>query len=119
MKIVRRSSGLCTRLALLAVVLALGQPIPAHAQIASLDKGHQILRNRGLQIGGLVDQTYRPFHLGTLQGGNFTLPLWGYSADVAQLGAAPGAPWGRWIDYNTQNDIAPGEQAYKSNLVQL
>ena len=115
----RRSSGFCSRLALLAVTIALAPPTPAHAQIASLDKGHQILLNRGLQIGGMVDQTYRPFHLSTLQGGNFTLPLWGFNADVSQLGAAPGVPWGRWIDYTSENDIAPAEQPYKSNLVQL
>jgi hypothetical protein len=97
----------------------LGCCFPLAAQIAALDKGHEILLGRGLQVGGLIDQTYRPFHLGMLQGANFTLPLWGWNTDIAQLGAAPGVPWGRWVDYTTQNDIDPAERPYKSNLVQL
>src|SRR6266545_2876078 len=101
------------------MILSFALELPIRAQIATLDKGHQILIDRGLQIGGLVDQTYRPFHLGTLQAANFTIPLWAWDTDISQLGPAPGAPWGRWIDYTTQNDIAPAEQAYKSNLVQL
>ena len=91
----------------------------ARAQIGALDKGHQILIDRGLQIGGLIALPENPFHLGTLQGGNFTLPLWAWNTDVSKLGAAPGVPWGRWIDYTSQNSLAPAELPYQANLVHL
>jgi hypothetical protein len=93
--------------------------LPALAQIAALDKGHQILIDRGMQIGGLVALTSDPFHLSTLQGGGFTMPMWAWNSDVSKLGAAPGAPWSRWVDYTAENDLTPAEQPYKSNLVQL
>jgi hypothetical protein len=54
-----------------------------------------------------------------MQAANFTMPLWAWNSDVSQLGPAPGAPWGRWIDYQSQNDLTASEQPYKPNLIQL
>src|SRR5438552_5673658 len=101
------------------LMLSLGFCVPLAAQVTSLDKGHQILIDRGVQISGLIALTENPFHLSTMQAGGFTMPLWTWSGDVSQLGAAPGAPWGRWIDYTSQSDLTSSEQPYKSSLVQL
>src|SRR6185312_5363113 len=89
------------------------------AQVPSLDKGHQILIDRGLQIGGVIALTENPFHLSTMQAGGFTMPLWAWHSDVSALGPTPGAPWSRWLDYTNENDLTVAEQPYKSNLVQL
>jgi hypothetical protein len=102
-----------------AASLAFSLPPGARAQVATLDKGHQILIDRGLQIGGLIALTSDPFHLSTLQAGGFTMPLWAWNSDISTLGPAPGAPWGRWVSYATENDLTPAEQPYKPNLVQL
>jgi hypothetical protein len=91
----------------------------ARAQVASLSKGQQILVDRGLQINGVVALTSDPFHLSTLQSTNFTAPLWAWTSDVSKLGSAPGAPWAKWFDYTTQNDLTAAESPYRSNLVQL
>ena len=93
--------------------------LPVRAQVASLSKGQQVLVDRGLQIDGLVALTSDPFHLSTLQSTNFTAPLWAWTSDVSKLGSAPGAPWAKWFDYTTQNDLTAAESPYRSNLVQL
>src|SRR5215212_9858884 len=79
--------------------------VPVGAQIASLDKGHQILIDRGLPVSGLIALTSDSFHLSTMQAGGFTMPLWAWNSDVSTLGAAPGAPWSRWVDYVNENDL--------------
>src|SRR5436190_18980971 len=101
------------------LVATLGVCLPLAAQIANLDKGHQILIDRGLPIGGVIALTTDTFHLSTMQAGGFTMPLWAWNSDVSTLGAAPGAPWARWVDYTTEDDLTSAEQPYKSNLVQL
>src|SRR5690349_20582205 len=86
----------------LAFVLLARCPLLS-AQIATLDKGHQILVDRGLAISGLIALTSDPFHLTTMQGGGFTMPLWTWSSDGSTLGPAPGATtWGRWVDYTSE-----------------
>src|SRR5205814_357095 len=55
----------------------------AAAQIATLDKGHQLLIDRGIPIGGLVALTSDPFHLSTLQADGFTMPMWAWNSDVS------------------------------------
>src|SRR5215211_4719753 len=101
------------------LILSLSFCLPLNAQIVTLDKGHQILIDRGLPIGGVIALTSDPFHLNTMQAGGFTMPLWAWNSDVSTLGAAPGAPWSRWVDYTKENDLTPAEQPYTSNLVQL
>src|SRR2546423_2545856 len=98
------------------LVVTLGFCAPVAAQLTSLDKGHQILIDRGVQISGLIALTENPFHLSTMQAGGLTMPLWTWSGDVSQLGASPGAPWGRWIDYTSQSDLTSAEKPYQSNL---
>src|SRR3954470_24574382 len=104
---------------LIFLVASLGFCLPLGAQVASINKGYSILIDRGLQVGGVVAQTVDQFHLSTMQAGGFTIPQWAWTSDVSQLGAAPGAPWSRWLDYTVENDLTPAEQSYKNNLVQL
>jgi autotransporter-associated beta strand protein len=105
--------------AVAAAAAVLAAALPARGQVTSLSKGQQILVDRGLQLNGLVALTSDPFHLSTLQSTNFTAPLWAWTSDVSKLGAAPGAPWAKWFDYTTQNDLTAAESPYRSNLVQL
>jgi hypothetical protein len=79
---------------------------PSHAQIS---KGNQILINRGLQVEGLV-ATYDTFHLSTYSNANYTAVIWLWDAprsydSMSQLGAAPGFPWARWV--NSETDMPP------------
>jgi hypothetical protein len=104
---------------LACLVASLAFALPSSAQIAGLDKGHQILIDRGLQISGLIALTSDSFHLSTMQTGGFTMPLWAWNSDVSALGGAGGAPWGRWVDYPNENDLTPAEQPYKSSLLQI
>src|SRR5437762_14373916 len=103
---------------LIFLAATFGLCLPVRAQVASLDKGHQLLVDRGLQIGGLIAQTVDPFNLNTMQAGGFTMPQWAWTSDVSKLSAAPGAPWSRWIDYTAENDLTSAEQSHKSSLVQ-
>src|SRR5262249_38066640 len=91
----------------------------AHAQVATITKGQQILVDRGMQLNGVIALTSDPFHLSTLQSTNFTAPMWAWTSDMSKLGAAPGAPWAKWFDWTTQNDLTAAEAPYRSNLVQL
>lgn len=103
-----------------ATVAMLATASPVFAQVASLSKGQQILVSRGMQINGIIALTSDPFHLSTLQSTNFTAPFWAWTSDVSKLGAASaGAPWAKWFDYNTENDLTAAESPYRSNLVQL
>src|SRR5678815_40957 len=92
---------------------ALGATSASWGQIASLNKGQQLLVNQGLQVFGLTNDTQYPVHYN--QGGynsvaatNLTGLQWSYSphpelgqpaTDMSVLGAAPGATWGKWADY--------------------
>ena len=49
-----RQSSFTLAFLIAALASCLPAPAPARAQIATLDKGHQILVDRGLQIGGLI-----------------------------------------------------------------
>src|SRR5262245_49609903 len=104
-------------IALAAAVLSAAPVV--RGEVASLSKGQEVLVARGLQLGGVIANTADPFHLTTLQSMNYTVPLWAWTPDVSKLGAAPGAPWSKWIDYTTQTDLPAGEQAYKSQLVSM
>lgn len=90
---------------------------------AQISKGNQILINRGLQVEGLV-ATYDTFHLSTYSNANYTAVTWLWDAprsydSMSQLGAAPGFPWARWV--NSETDMPPlgGESSYLSQLVNL
>src|SRR5580765_578444 len=87
--------GVCAPLRFILFVgcLLLGFVSPLAAQ--TLDKGHQILINRGIQLQGLVIN-YDVFHLSTFQSGNFTTLHWLWDSTPALMGTAPGIQWGRW-----------------------
>jgi hypothetical protein len=101
-------------------LLVLTIALPLNAQ--TLDKGHRLLIERGLQIQA-TSVTYDNFHLNTMQGANFTAPswTWDYTApDMSLLGApSNGVQWARWIDMNNESDLRPAEQPYKPNMVSL
>src|SRR4051794_13029016 len=75
---------------------------PARAQIATLDKGHSILVNNGLQIWG-VNTNALPgngFNYNTMAGANINGVMWGFPAQgTSDVNAVPvGKKWGRWTD---------------------
>src|SRR2546430_12029822 len=72
--------GRCASFAVASLAICFAA-LPALAQIAALDKGHQILIDRGMPIGGLVALTSDPFHLSTLQAGGFTIPMWAWNRE--------------------------------------
>ncbi len=113
--------GLLFRLncAVLGLGLCLVGTLPAAAQIpATLDKGHRILLQRGLQIQAQAFDTTGTFDLNRWAGSNFTTVNWQWGANPALMGAAPGIPWGRWsyFDYHTPD---ASEIPYLTNYLSL
>src|SRR3954464_12144732 len=103
---------ICTPYIPAALIIAPPAPrLPAQ----SLSKGYQILLNRGFQIQGLVTKD-NGFHLqpallpdNTYTGGyqdiGYNTVNWVFAgsgnspnSNVTALGAAPGIPWARWVD---------------------
>jgi hypothetical protein len=101
----------CISLILLAVA------VPTWAQ-STLDKGHRILIERGLQLSGLTTP-FNFFHMETYRAAGLTTVAYGYDTSMDLLGSAPGVPWSRWVNHTTQNDLPDDEQPYKQNLVSL
>jgi autotransporter-associated beta strand protein len=107
----------------------------AEAQIATLDKGHQILVNNGLQIwGAATDILNYDVNYASLQNANMNGVIWGFPAngttpanggtDIQAL--SPGNKWGKWTDwqYNgttitPQTALTAAENARKSDLIAL
>ncbi len=78
------------------IICAVLAPI-AHAQIATLDKGHQIFVNNGLQIWGLDTSDDYSLNYNELQAGNMTAVMW--TTGQAQPGnLTTGQKWGTWAD---------------------
>jgi len=92
----------------------------APAAAESLDKGHQILINEGLQIQATVNW---PFEDG--QGKAFDWDLWAQgnftsisNVPIADISAPTGTQWGRWRSgADWTYDVASEEVAYVSDLV--
>ena len=86
-----------------AGVLVASGPL-ACAQIASLDKGHQLLVNNGLQIWGLDQCSGCTFNYNGLANANFNGVIWSWGVDDAphpKLNSlASGQKWGKWVDSN-------------------
>lgn len=96
-----RSRGSCAKLlhAVFAVALTIAFAPIASAQIGSLDKGHQILVNEGLQIWGLnTDDAYQ-FNYSNLAAAGMDAVIWSTNEATAGLLAA-GQNWGKWIEPN-------------------
>ena len=105
------------RRACAAAAIILFLHAPAGAQLTTLDKGHQILLSRGLQIQGMIDpaQGAGGFHQTTYAGANFTTQNWIWTSNPSQITA----PWARWLDYQNENDLTTAEQPLRSSLVNL
>ena len=69
--------------ALAGAVLAVSSSA-VRAQIVSLDKGHQLLLNTGLQIWG-CDTGASPFNYSGLTGANFNGVMWSFGQAKAGL----------------------------------
>ena len=83
-----------------------------------LDKGHQILIDRGLQIQALAfSMNIGSFTLSRFHAANFTTVNWSGISDNVELGAAPGVPWARWSFDDEEFDLLNHEQPYKPNFV--
>ena len=107
--------------------------IPCQTSHAELSKGHQILIQRGLQLQGLSqDDVY--LHLDTYFNANYTSINWingldgsgqtAHSSRPDWMGDAPGFPWSRWAQAETQMppQITPyggDETPYLSQLIAL
>jgi hypothetical protein len=102
-------------LALVCAVAIHGTTPMAHAQVS---KGHQILINRGLQVQGMV-ANYDVFHLNTYSNANYTSINWLWDSTPSQMGAAPGFPWARWVNAETNVPPQGSEGPYMSQLVTL
>jgi len=116
-----------------ALIVALAVTQVAHAQ--GLTKGSQILVNRGFQLQGLVTKD-NGFHLqpellpdSTYTGGYYDIGYntvnWVFAStnnpnsNVTALGSAPGLPWARWVDQESDMPPLGDEGPYMSNLVGL
>ena len=78
--------GNCAKIghAVVAVVIATAFSPIASAQIASLDKGHQLLVNNGLQIWGLNTDSFQyNFNYNNLTGANMNAVMWSYNQSNA------------------------------------
>ncbi len=89
-------------------VVAAIAPI-ACAQIASLDKGHQLLVNSGLQIWGLNTDSFQyTFNYNNFTGANMDAVMWSYlQANAGVL--STGQKWGKWVqpDSSQSNYTSP------------
>ncbi len=109
----------CANLLLVATI-AFFAAQPAKAQIpSSLDKGHRLLLEQGLQIQAMVTPYPVHFDLSLWAQSNFTAVQWQWNASHLDLmGAAPGLPWGEWVNFDYSQPTS-AEVPYASNLVSL
>jgi autotransporter-associated beta strand protein len=122
---IARCRGRCasfTRVILAALLGAAVAP-SAWAQIASLDKGHQLLLNSGLQIWGLNTDMQYSFNYNNLAGANMNAVMWGY--DQSSPGVlSSGQHWAKWIQpdpaqsgyTSPANSLNSTEQAHYADL---
>ena len=93
------------------------------AAYAQLDKGHQILLERGIQIQAQAfymqeDTGGNPFLPQPYFDANFTSINWHYHPANPQFTSAyPNYPWSRWIITTGTYDVTAAEQPYKNQLV--
>ena len=115
----RRSGAEFCYVVLAAAVCAVISPT-ACAQIAALDKGHQLLINSGLQIWGLnTDNTYT-FNYNNLTAANMDAVIWSYNQSNPGV-LLTGQKWGKWADYLGSPDTAlnGAENAHYADLVAI
>ncbi len=108
----------CVAVLAVGVVVAVG--LPARAQIAVLDKGHQLLVNQGLQIWGLQTDSSYSLNYNELTAANMNAVVWSYGQSNPGVLAA-GQKWGLWVDYhgNPATALNATELAHHSDLVAI
>jgi hypothetical protein len=86
----------------LAIGVVAASGLVACAQIATLDKGHGILVNNGLQIWGLDQCQGCAFNYNNLANANFNGVVWSWEVDNAPhpklSSLSTGQKWGKWVD---------------------
>ena len=88
-----------------AMVGAVLLPVkPAGAQVSNLSKGYQLLLKQGIQTQGMISSG-DVFNLGTYQSLGYTSANWMFTSDPSRSGPAPGYPWARWVDQ--ESDMPP------------
>lgn len=82
-------------------------PANVRGQLASLDKGHQLLVNSGLQIWG-CDTGASPFNYSGLTGADMNGVMWSFSESQPGL-LTTGQKWGKWVqpDSSQPNYTSP------------
>ncbi len=115
------------RLVILAVGVVVASGPVACAQIASLDKGHQLLVNSGLQIWGLNTDSFQyNFSYNNFIAANMNAVMWSFQQANAGV-LSSGQKWGKWVqpDPSQSNYTSPStslsgtENAHYSDLVAL
>jgi autotransporter-associated beta strand protein len=102
-----------------ATAASLGVGKFAHAQVATIGKGHQILVNNGLQIWG-CDTGASSFTYSSLTNANMNGVMWSFgTANAGALSA--GQKWGKWVDANgtPATALTATENAHYADLVAL
>lgn len=98
----------------------------AIAQISTLDKGHQVIVNNGIQILGLVtDQADYPVDYNEVNAAHMTGAMFAYGNTVPTLSA--GQTWGKWISPNPSdgsyqspaNALNANEAAHQDGLIAI
>jgi len=90
-------------------------------QIATLDKGHQLLVNSGLQIWGLnTDSQQYTFNYSNFTGVNMNAVMWSFNQSNPGVLSA-GQKWGKWVDHlgNPATALNATELAHYADLVAI
>ncbi len=115
-----RHTALQLRNAVMAVSVFAALPPFACAQIAALDKGHQLLVNSGLQIWGLnTDKTY-PFNYSSMTAANMNAVIWSHGQSNPSV-LSSGQKWGKWVEYlgSPSTALDSTENAHYADLVAI
>lgn len=92
----------------------------ACAQLATLDKGHQLLVNSGLQIWG-CDTGASSFTYTNLTNANMNGVMWSHQQSNPAL-LTPGQKWGKWVHHDTSTPataLNSTEQAHYADLLAI
>src|SRR5262245_32144840 len=81
-----------------AAISVCGTIAPAsQAQLASLDKGHQLLVNSGLQIWGLNTDSFQyNFNYNNFLAANMNAVMWSHNQSNPGV-LSTGQKWGKWV----------------------
>jgi autotransporter-associated beta strand protein len=109
------------------VLLLASFALDARAQLTTLDKGHQLLVNSGLQIWGLNTDSFQyNFNYNNFTAANMNAVMWSFGQSNAGVLSA-GQKWGKWVqpDPSQSNYTSPAnslngtETAHYNDLVAI